>query len=72
MFLTVGVIFIFYVIFSMKFLCANRIAPAGTPHSAASHLGLDCLPMSHKRDGAAPVAERLRALFPNHSIISPL
>ena len=28
--------------FSMKFLCANRIAPDGTP--------LFCLPMSHKRD----------------------
>ena len=27
----------------MKFLCANRIAPDGTPHSAASHLGLYCL-----------------------------
>ena len=46
----VGVIFIFLFHFSMKFLCANRIAPDGTPHSAASHLGLCCLPMSHKRD----------------------
>ena len=36
--------------FSMKFLCAYRIAPDGTPRSAASHLGLYCLPMSHKRD----------------------
>ena len=36
--------------FSMKFLLANRIAPDGTPRSAASHLGLFCLPMSHKRD----------------------
>ena len=36
--------------FSMKFLCANRIAPDGTPRSAASHLGLYCLPMSNKRD----------------------
>ena len=36
--------------FSMKFLCANRIAPDGTPRSAASHLGLCCLPMSHKKD----------------------
>ena len=36
--------------FSMKFLQANRIAPDGTPHFAASHLGLCCLPMSHKRD----------------------
>ena len=30
--------------FLMKFLCANRIAPDGTPRSAASHLGLCCLP----------------------------
>ena len=36
--------------FSMNFLYANRIAPDGTPRSAASHLGLFCLPMSHKRD----------------------
>ena len=37
--------------FLMKILLANRIAPDGTPHSAASsHLGLFCLPMSHKRD----------------------
>ena len=43
------VIFIFYHV-SMKFLCANRIAPDGTPRSAASHLGLFCLPMSHKKD----------------------
>ena len=40
--------FSFY--FSMKFLKANRIAPDGTLHSEASHLGLYCLPMSHKRD----------------------
>ena len=36
--------------FSMKILQVNRIAPDGTPHSAASHLGLFRLPMSHKRD----------------------
>ena len=36
--------------FSMKFLCAKRIAPDGAPHSAASHLRLCCLPMSHKKD----------------------
>ena len=35
--------------FSMKFLCANRIAPDGTLHSAASNLGLFCLPIYHKR-----------------------
>ena len=34
----------------MNFRLANRIAPDGTPHSAASHLGLFCLPMSYKRD----------------------
>ena len=28
----------------MKILQANRIAPDGTPRSAASHLGLCCLP----------------------------
>ena len=45
-----GVILHFYLFFSMKFLLANRIAPDGTPRSAASHLGLFCLPMSHKKD----------------------
>ena len=46
-----GVIFFYFLShFSMKFLCANRIVPDGTPRSAASHLGLCCLPMSHKKD----------------------
>ena len=36
--------------FSMKKFLANSIAPDGTPRSAASHLGLYCLPMSHKKD----------------------
>ena len=37
--------------FSMKkLLLANRIAPDGMPRSAASHLGLFCLPMSNKKD----------------------
>ena len=36
--------------FSIKFLYANRIAPDGTPHSAASNLRLFCLSMSHKKD----------------------
>ena len=35
---------------SMKFLCANRVAPDGTPRSAASHLGLFYLLMSYKKD----------------------
>ena len=28
----------------------QTVAPDRTPRSAASHLGLCCLPMSHKRD----------------------
>ena len=36
--------------FSMKIMKANRIAPDGTPRFAPSHLGLFCLPMSHKKD----------------------
>ena len=36
--------------FSIKIMSANRIAPDGTPRFAASHLGLICLPMSHKKD----------------------
>ena len=36
--------------FSMTIMSANRIAPDGTPRFAASHLGLFCLPMSHKKD----------------------
>ena len=36
--------------FSIKFLCVNRIDSDGTPRFAVSHLGLYCLPMSHKRD----------------------
>ena len=40
-----GVTFHFYFIFRL-----NRIAPDGTPRFAASHLGLFCLLMSHKKD----------------------
>ena len=43
-------IFILLSRFSTNFLCGNRIAPDGTPRFAASHLGLYCLPMSHKKD----------------------
>ena len=43
-------IFLIFFNLSMKILLANRIAPDGTPRSAESHLGLFCLPMSHKRD----------------------
>ena len=31
-------------------MSANRIAPDGTPRFAASHLGLFCFLMSHKKD----------------------
>ena len=46
----IGSIFSFSFHFSMKIMSANRIAPDGTPHFAASHMGLFCLPMSHKKD----------------------
>ena len=36
--------------FLMKMVFANRIAPDGTLRSAALHLGLYCLCMSHKKD----------------------
>ena len=36
--------------FSMKFISANRIGPDRMLCSAASHLVLSCLPMSHKND----------------------
>ena len=48
LFMDIGSKFLF--LFSMKIISANRIAPDGTPHFAASHLGLFCLPMSHKKD----------------------
>ena len=59
-------LFIFFLShFSIKFFCANRIAPDGTPRSAASHLELCCLPMSQKKDarltkaiGIAPHSKR--------------
>ena len=44
-----GIRSIFSIFFSMKFIKANRIARDGTPRFAASHLGLFCLPMSHKK-----------------------
>ena len=45
-----GVFLAFLFYFSMKVKVADRIAPDGTPHFAASHLGLLCLPVSHKKD----------------------
>ena len=46
----IGRNFSFLFHFLMKILSANRIAPDGTPRFATSHLGLFCLPMSHKKD----------------------
>ena len=43
-------IFSFLFHFSMKFMSANGIAPNWVPRFAASHLGLFCLPMRHKKD----------------------
>ena len=45
-----GVFFSFLFHFSMNDLPANRITQDGTPRFAASHLGIFCLPMSHKED----------------------
>ena len=39
-----------YYSFLMKIKSVNRIAPDGMPRFAASHLGLFCLSMSHKKD----------------------
>ena len=49
-FRSIGSNFSFLFHFSMKIKIANRIAPDGTLRFAASHLGLFCLPMSHKKD----------------------
>ena len=43
-----NVSFLFH--FSMKIMSAKSIAQDGTWRLAASHLGLFCLPMSHKKD----------------------
>ena len=45
-----GSILLFLFHFSMKITGANGIAKDGTPRFAASHLGLFCLPISHKKD----------------------
>ena len=45
----IGCVLNFLFDLSMEFLKANRKAPDGTPRSVASHLGLYCLSMSHKK-----------------------
>ena len=42
--------FEFLSLFSIKFRYTNRVAPDGTPRTAALHLGLFCLPMPHIKD----------------------
>ena len=44
--------------FSIKIKIANNIAQDGTPRFAASHLGLFCLPMSHKKDAMLILVKR--------------
>ena len=41
--------FSFLIHFLVNFLFANKTAPAEMLHSAVSHLGIYCLPMSHKK-----------------------
>ena len=43
-----NVSFLFH--FSMKIILVDRKALDGTPRFAASHLGLFCKPLSHKKD----------------------
>ena len=51
--------------FSMKIFSANRLAPDGTPHVAATHLGLFCLSMSHKKDARLKWVRFLIPKFPD-------
>ena len=46
----IGCDFRFLFTVSMNFVQANRLAPDVTPRCLASHLGLFCLPMFHKKD----------------------
>ena len=45
----IGCNFSFFISFVDEFPVANGIAPDGMPRFAASHLGLFCLHVSHKR-----------------------
>ena len=50
----------------MNIMSANRIAADGAPHFAASHLGLFCLPMFHKKDARliwVKMAQKLNTIF---------
>ena len=49
----------------MNFLQTKRIAPDGTPRLAASHLGLFCLPTSHKKDARLKRANKNKSTFDN-------
>ena len=46
----------------MKIMSANRIASDVTPQFAASHLGLFCLHMSHKKDARLIWVKRSMAI----------
>ena len=61
--------FRFVFTFSMNVLQANRIAPDGTPRFAASHLGLFCLPMSHKKDERLKRVKYLTEAFLSHNVL---
>ena len=47
----------------MKIMSASRIAPDGTPRIAASHLGLFCVPMSHKKDARLIWVNRIHCIY---------
>ena len=60
----IGSNFSFLFHFSIKIISANRIASDGMPHFAASHLGLFCLPMSHKKDARVKSKHKIANTVP--------
>ena len=55
--------------FSMIIFSANRIAPDGTTRCAASHLGLFCLRMSHRKDTKLLNGVHCASKFPFQNMI---
>ena len=73
--------FSFLYLFSMKLISANRKALDWSLRFAASHLGLFCLPISHKKDARliwvnmsedSDDSETAYGAWPNENRISPI
>ena len=43
-------VFLIFILISIDYLCPNSGDPDQMPRYAASDLGLQCVPMSHKKD----------------------